>query len=80
MNCCELFLWDDELAVAMNECTKSDIGECKKCDVALVRLELTEKKLERTKKKIAIMQKKNFQMKMALWFCWILLAVVYKFM
>ena len=76
MNCCDLFIWDDEVVHTMIDCTKNDIGECKKCEVALMKFEMTAKKLEKAKLKIVIMQRKNFQMKLALWLCWILLAVV----
>ncbi|XP_058751500.1 uncharacterized protein LOC131624570 [Vicia villosa] len=79
LNSCDLFLWDDEFATAMGESTKSENRDCKKCNVALVKLEIIVKKLEKTKLKVTIMQKKIYQMKMAFMFCLIMFAVILKF-
>ncbi|XP_058775842.1 uncharacterized protein LOC131650128 [Vicia villosa] len=79
LNSCDLFLWDDEFATAMGESTKSENRDCKKCNVALVKLEITVKKLEKTKLKVTIMQKKMYQMKMVFMFCLIMFAVILKF-
>ncbi|XP_058733873.1 uncharacterized protein LOC131605545 [Vicia villosa] len=79
LNSCDLFLWDDEFSTAMSESTKSENRDYKKCNVALVKLEITVKKLEKTKLKVSIMQKKIYQTKLAFMLCLIMFAVVLKF-
>ena len=71
-NSCELFIWDDEI-------TNSE-SFCKQCDLAMVKYDLIERKLEKSKLKQAGLKRKIFQLNVALFLSWIVFAVMYDYM
>ncbi|CAI8612678.1 unnamed protein product [Vicia faba] len=71
-NSCDMFIRDDEIAHSISEISNSE-SYCKHCDVAKVKFELTERKLEKSKLKIVALKRKIFQLNMTILMSWFIL-------
>ena len=78
-NSCDMFIWDDEISHSISEILNSE-SYCKHCDVAMVKFDLTERKLEKYKLKIDALKRKLFQLNMVILMSWFIFAVLYKYL